>query len=197
MKQRGFTLIELLVVIAIIAILSIVVVLTLNPTELLRQSRDSDRVSDLSIMKTAVLLYIEDVSSINLASSSFGYGACYVSTLSGTGTTTTMCGVFATTGATVNASVTAGTYRKIDSTGWIPINFSRISAGTPFGQLPIDPVNNGSYYYSYAASSTSLTFEIDAILESAKYGKNGINDKVSTDGGDSSGTYEVGSNLTL
>jgi len=45
MKRSAFTLIELLIVIAIIAILSIVVILVLNPAQLLKQSRDSNRVS--------------------------------------------------------------------------------------------------------------------------------------------------------
>ena len=64
--KKGFTLIELLVVIAIIAILSVVVVLTLNPAEMLRRSRDSNRASDLSIIKTAIGLYLADVSSTNM-----------------------------------------------------------------------------------------------------------------------------------
>ena len=53
-KKKGFTLIEFLVVIAIIAILAVVVVLTLNPAELLRQARDSNRVSDFATFKSAI-----------------------------------------------------------------------------------------------------------------------------------------------
>ena len=56
-KQKGFTLIELLIVIAIIAILAVVVVLTLNPAELLRQARDSNRISDFATIKSALALY--------------------------------------------------------------------------------------------------------------------------------------------
>jgi len=58
--RRGFTLIELLVVIAIIAILAVVVVLTLNPAELLRQSRDANRVSDMATLTSALNLYLTD-----------------------------------------------------------------------------------------------------------------------------------------
>src|SRR5277367_382048 len=57
LRHSAFTLIELLVVIAIIAILSVVVILTLNPSQLLQQSRDSNRLSDLSITNTALGVY--------------------------------------------------------------------------------------------------------------------------------------------
>ncbi len=44
----AFTLVELLVVIAIIAILAVEVTLTLNPAQLLAQSRDATRISDMA-----------------------------------------------------------------------------------------------------------------------------------------------------
>lgn len=189
--KRGFTLIELLVVIAIIAILSVVVILTLNPTELLRQARDSDRISDLSTMRTALSLYLSTVSSVGLASSSFGYGACYLSTTSGNGTTSAYCGVFINTGATLDVSSSAATYRKTDSTGWLPVNFLQINGGTPFGSLPVDPINNASYYYAYAATSTGA-FEIATFIESKKYGPGGSNSVVTT-----GSIYESGSTQAL
>ena len=71
-----------------------------------------------------------------------------------------------------------------------------MTAGSPFGQLPVDPVNNASDFYSYAANA-NLTFELDAIMESNKYGQTGSDNKVSNDGGDNSSTYEIGSNLFL
>ena len=113
--KKGFTLIELLVVIAIISILAVVVVLTLNPAELLRQSRDSQRVSDLGTLKSAISLYLVDAAYPNLASSTTGgYAACYLSTISGKGTTTTTpaCGVFTKTYASGNSSATALLYRN-------------------------------------------------------------------------------------
>src|ERR1700748_1826186 len=56
--SRGFTLIELLVVIAIIAVLSVVVILVLNPAQLLQQARDSNRLSDMSTLNTALGIYV-------------------------------------------------------------------------------------------------------------------------------------------
>jgi len=187
---RGFTLIELLVVIGIIVVLSVVVVLTLNPAELLKQARDSGRLSDISTIKTAIMFYVVDSSNPSLASS---YTSCYLSTPSGAGTTTAKCGDFTNGSITVNASTTSSTYRKIDSTGWVPVNLSSIIAGTPLSSLPIDPTNDMNYYYAYAATSSGMVFEIDARLESSKY-KNTV---VVTDGGNNTSTYEAGTTLGL
>jgi general secretion pathway protein G len=195
-RSRGFTLIELLVVIAIIAILSVVVILTLNPTELLRQSRDSNRIADLSTLKTAVSLYLSDATSPNLASSTSGYGACYISAIGANATTTAKCGAFANT-YTSDATSTSLTYRNTNSAGWLPINFSQISYGSPLGTLPVDPLNNAVDYYSYAATSSGYSFEIDAFMESKKYSASGTNDVVSTDGGDNNNAYEVGTKSGL
>ena len=188
-SRKAFTLIELLVVIAIIAVISVVVILSLNPAELLRQSRDSGRLSDLSTIKSAILLYLADAQSPNIAASAFGYGSCYVSSISGgSGTTTAKCGVFTGAYAT-NVSSSAANYRKIDSTGWVPVNFSSLSYGSPFGALPVDPVNNNTTtYYAYAATSTGGSFfELDAFMESAKYTVTMAND-----GGNNANVYEIG-----
>jgi prepilin-type N-terminal cleavage/methylation domain-containing protein len=190
---NGFTLIELLVVIAIIAILAVVVVLTLNPAELLKQSRDSSRISDLSTLKSGVSLYLVDAVAPNIASSTpGGYNNCYVSTLSGNGATSTQCGVFKNTYSAV-VSTTAALYKNNNSTGWLPVNFSQITYGSPLSALPTDPTNNASYYYAYAATTTGgYYFEINAFIESKKYNASGTSDAVGPDGGNNTSTLEVG-----
>ena len=101
--NKGFTLIELLVVLAIVAILSVVVILTLNPAELLKQARDSNRVSDMATLKSAISLYLADVSTPVIGTSTY----CYVSVTAGTAiVTSTKCGYFSLTYATI-ASTTA------------------------------------------------------------------------------------------
>jgi prepilin-type N-terminal cleavage/methylation domain-containing protein len=191
-EPKGFTLIELLVVIAIVAILAVVVVLTLNPAELLRQARDSNRIQDLNTVKVGLSQYLADVGSPSITS-----GAAYNCYVSGPATTfTPNCGftAIAASGLYTVVTTTAANSRKIDGNGWIPTNFNQISSGSPFGQLPVDPLQSGDNFYRYVASSTALTFELKAPLESAKF-TNATNGVAATDGGTSSTAYETGTSL--
>ena len=216
--KKGFTLIELLIVIAVIAVLSVVVILSLNPAELLRQARDSNRVSDMATIKSALALYLTDVSSPVLGSSTY----CYISN-----STATIAIVASSTGSWTAPAATPGcgywfpsnttstwmnatTSRSIGSTGWIPVNLSGISSGSPLGQEPIDPINQGgnascsttnvslancSLFYSYIVSGTS--FKIASFMESKKYSNGGSGDVESKDGGYNPYVYEQGVNLSL
>jgi prepilin-type N-terminal cleavage/methylation domain-containing protein len=200
-SKKGFTLIELLVVIAIIAILSVVVILTLNPAELLRQSRDSNRISDFSVMKSAVAFYLASVSTPVIGTSTWCYQGIATASSSANG-----CGSYflQASGTLAGAACTSATCfatstsRAIDGTGWIPIPFSTITAGgSPISQLPIDPTNSGNNFYAYEASSTGLVFKMATQMESQKYSASGTNDVVSTDGGINNNMYEQGSNVKM
>ena len=186
-EQKGFTLIELLVVIAIIAVLAVVVVLTLNPAELLKQARDSNRISDLNTMKSALSLFVAD-GNTSLAT---GYASCYVSTSTSPGANCDSA--FSTNYAT---ATTTGS-KVINGSGWIPVNFNAISSGAPISNLPVDPINNATYWYGYGATSSDTTFKLTARMESSKYADGGSGDVESTDGGISSSTYEVGTKISL
>jgi prepilin-type N-terminal cleavage/methylation domain-containing protein len=202
-SKKGFTLIELLVVIAIIAILSVVVILTLNPAELLRQSRDSNRISDLSVTKSAVAFYLASVTTPTIASPT---AACYFSAPSSSINPTSTCAWFVNNGAysMPTSTLSTSTNRQsfgtttVDGLGWIPINFNSITAGgSPIGALPKDPLNTGDNYYTYIASNTLLQFKLATQMESAKYVSGGSGDVVTTDGGTSASVYEQGTNLGL
>ena len=191
--KKGFTLIELLIVIAIVAVLSVVVLITLNPVELLRQGRDSTRFSDMASIKSAIAYYLygtSDQTQFNGTSSN-----CYVYRV-GAQTHGTACGARYGTFAVVSSSIT-----KTDATGWIPVNLSLVPAGSggaPLATWPIDPAHptvNITFatqtFYTYVASTSPIGFyEISARLESTKFSSSS-----ETDGGNNANLYEVGTNL--
>ncbi len=213
--QKAFTLIELLIVIAIIAVLATVVILSLNPAELLRQARDSNRVSDAATLKSAIALYLADQASPSMGTS----GTCYTSAPGTTvsvpqtsgawvNTSTNPCINWFVSATSMNASTTRGITGS--GSGWLPIPFSNISAGSPIGSEPIDPTNQvgtctGSspslstcgLFYSYITSSSANTYKLGMFMESLKYTSGSGNVETDTyDGGYNNYVYEVGTNLT-
>jgi len=186
--RASFTLIELLVVLALVAILSVVVVMTLNPAELLKQARDSNRLSDLATVNTSLNLFSSDVVNGFMGTSTI----VYVSIPDNASSTCGSLGLpTLPTGWNYNC-VTSQNLRKTDGTGWIPVNFQRISSNSPISQLPIDPQNTtttNSYYTYIAGGSWKLTA---VSLESQKYLTEG-----NKDGGTAPSSYEIGNNLTL
>ncbi|MCL4499491.1 MAG: prepilin-type N-terminal cleavage/methylation domain-containing protein [Chloroflexi bacterium] len=189
-NKHGFTLIELLVVIAILAVLAVAVVLVLNPAELLKEGRDTTRISDLASLNSAIALYTADV--IN-----GGWPGSI--TYKCTSTSTAPSGA---AGCSVASSTT------VDGNGWVPINFNQIASGSPLPRLPIDP-NNGSTgcknqtgsstvcQYAFIASTTLGVYKLEALMESNKFYAGAGTAVVGNDGGLYSGVYEVGSNLQL
>lgn len=150
--KKGFTLIELVIVIGILAILASVVVLVLNPAQILAQARDSQRMSDLRSIKSAIAFYL----------------ATATSTTIGTGPTCTATGCGTSPNSpfgseTVNATTT------VTGSGWVQVNLTGTTGGSPLVALPLDPTNSGSYFYAYKGENTNKTFELDSRLESEKY----------------------------
>lgn len=166
-SARGFTLVELLVVIAIIAILAAVVVLIINPIELTKRGRDAARLTDLANLQQAINVAAQEATT--------------------SGDAILCSGV--STPCTANSNDGGGSARKSDGTGWVKVNLSsQKSVSVP--TLPADQINDSTYHYTY--SSDGDGWEINAVLESTQY-----TDKMTTDGGDNNGVYEVGSNLAL
>ncbi len=194
--RRGFTLIELLVVIAIVAVLAVVVVLVLNPAQLLQQARDSNRMSDLASINAALGYYLAD-SSLAGTVSLGTVSTTYLSVPDATATTTAgdhcdglgLASLPAGWGYHCGAS---STYRKSDTTGWLPVNFANMTNGSPLGQLPIDANNTTStgLYYSYAENGSQ--YQLTGRMESAKYIPNEV-----ASGGSDPALYTIGSNRSI
>ncbi|KKQ23022.1 MAG: hypothetical protein US36_C0006G0022 [Candidatus Wolfebacteria bacterium GW2011_GWC1_37_10] len=169
MKKKGFTLLELLIVIGILAILATTVTLVLNPAELLKQARDSQRLGDLRSVHAALGMYAA------------------TATVSPLFIATSTCTFATTTGPFSGGCITNST-RSTNGTGWVNVNFSLISGGSPLSVLPIDPSNNANYLYGFKNDVISNTWELDTVLESSKY-----NPMMGSDGGNQNGFFEIGS----
>jgi len=172
--QKGFTLIELLIVIAIIGLLAAVVLIAINPAEMMKRGRDSQRLSDVTNLKKAIDIYV---------ATSFQIPAtCVASTLYG-------CGAAACTDA----------QRSSAGTGWVPIILTQ-----NIPTLPVDPSSGQTITYTAAVPGTatanyrlacspaSTTFEINTYLESTTN-----TSKISSDGGNSAILFETGTDLLL
>ena len=88
-------------------------------------------------------------------------------------------------------------YQKTDGTGWIPINFSSVTSGSPLGTLPIDPVNAASSRLYYTYTTNGSQYETTAVMESPEYKLGEANDVIAQDGGTLATVYEKGSKLGL
>ncbi len=192
--RGGFTLIELLIVIGIIAILATTVVLVLNPTQLLREARDGKRVTELKTIKDGLSLAIVQIPPLDLGDTS----KVYVSLPDDSSPTSTCPShnlpSLTGSGKTYQCA-NSSQYQLTNGNGWIPVNFDQLPLKV-LSKLPIDPVNsnsnNSGLYYTYSPGS----FELNARLESNKYGPGGNKDKASADGGDTSLLFEAGDRLT-
>lgn len=182
-KAVGFTLLELLIVIGIMVILGTVLILVLNPAETLKKARDNQRISDLATVKTALGLYLTDVSSTDLDASvtngclgtnNTAARIFYSSTLSG-GDSSILCTASMSKGSDVDAgesySTTDYCYNiaspnaAVDGTGWLPVALTGISGGSPLSAYPVDPTNtamattqdNTMLAYRYACQQGTMS----------------------------------------
>jgi len=222
--SKGFTLLELLIVIAIIAVLSVVLIVALNPAETLKKTRDSQRISDLSSLKTAIGIYTTSKITPYLDGED-GVGPTTVNDkcLGGSGvkelwtslptaTATLVAGApllaIFDGGFAQPATITAAA--DVDGTGWVPVDLASIAGGAPISNMPIDPTNsadingstaalptNNALMYRYACSKANVTFELNAKLESNAYTLDTEDNKAKKDGGNNDILFETGSDLSL
>lgn len=188
MRRSGFSLLEMVVVLGIITLLALVTLLTLNPVQMLQQSRDARRVSDLATLNAGVTLYQSDqqlMPGYSMGATSTGYISvpAAMANCSDLGIATSSGYSYACSGSS-NYKTTAGA-------GWIPVNFQNIRGGAPFDLLAADPTNQTSSGLYYAYSTDGSKYIISASMESTKFRSN-----IQSSGGSDPTLYEVGTGLT-
>jgi prepilin-type N-terminal cleavage/methylation domain-containing protein len=184
MKSKNFTLVEMIIVLALISILAVILLVAIRPFEIFKKARDAQRIADLNrIDQIITVIYTQDFSfsELNYASPN----VVYISLKDSSATCTSWLSQLPSlpSGWSYHCSATP---TSMNGNGWIPIPFSDYPI-IALSQLPIDPINQPPYYYSFVVGGS---YEIEAKLES--------NFQASlNDGGDSGGFYEKGTNLTL
>ena len=198
--KKGFTLIELLIVIGILAILATTVVLVLNPAQLLAETRDTQRVSDLDTLRSAINLYLIQVPGADLGGGTGTFNCrdqIAPGNYSSSNSLTSTPSPFGTSGAGNQPTLPTGYVglRTTDGNGWVPVNFNDAAlGGSPLAVLPIDPnaltgdltaAATPGRWYAYTCNQGLKTYELNANMESTKYASGGGSDKEGTDGGTS------------
>ncbi len=156
--DQGISIIEVLVVITMVALLSTLAFVLINPQELKAKARDEKRLSDISTLERVI--------------SEFRVDNGYLPDELGVIRTSTSL----PTGA-------LGPLVQSNGNGWIPVNLSVYNS-----LLPIDPINNETYHYSY--SNNGYSFELNARLEI-------LTEHAQDDGGNDGTLYEVGDDLSI
>jgi hypothetical protein len=154
--------------------------------EMLKKSRDSRRLTELGEIDKALKLY-----SLSGGTSWGSSNTVYVS-IPDTSPTCSNLGLPSLPTGWSYSCRTEADYRKVDGNGWIPVNFTSISQGTPFSVLPTDPVNSAAAgnYYTYVSGGS---YAVSGLLESEKY----LKQSAVRDGGTDDGRFELGNDLNL
>jgi hypothetical protein len=185
MKNKSFAFVEILISLGVILTLLITIVSVLNPQELLRKARDNKRIYELNSLNLILnTLTLENPNAFNNIASN----TVYISLPD----TSFTCASW----LSKLPPLPSGWYYRCsnnpeasDGSGWLPINLD--IGYFKIKKLPIDPINQPPYYYTFVKSESG--YELNAILEAkSNIGPHGL---AGTDGGTSLNAYEIGTDL--
>lgn len=173
----------------ILGIVGVVAVLVINPTELFARAKDSNRISDVLNINKAINIYETLGGSVSGAPN-----IVYVSIPDDFSNCSGLDLPALPTDWSYHCE-NISNYRRMNGTGWIPIDFSSISSGSPFSVLPVDPVNSveKKLYYVYVNGEVVGSWALAATLESEKY----LSESANTDQGVDASKFEVGTDPWL
>ena len=117
-STKGFTLLEVMVVTTILATLATTTLVTLNPTELLAQMRDSQRITTIGMLRDAISLLVADAPATNLGDVT----RVHISLPSNDPNCADIVGLPTLPSGMFYRCVTAANLTRIDGHGWIPLN---------------------------------------------------------------------------
>ncbi len=186
---KSFTLIEILIVLSIIAVLSTVLITIIQPAEIFKNARDTQRINDLKNIEKTINLMLINNQSFNekqYASPNIVYVSLQDSS--------TICSSWLSQlpllpyGWSYQCSENPN---NLDGTGWIPIPFSQ-NYLINIPKLPTDPINKPPYFYTFTVGGS---YELTAALESES--NKGKEELGGNDQGDNNFIYEVGNNKKL
>lgn len=179
-RRKGFTLIELLVVIAIIALLSSIIFAMLSTSR--AKGRDARRLADLSQVSKAISVYETGAGVLSYGSSSIVY-----TSLPDTSSTCANWSLPALQSGWSYRCVASTKLRNTDGTGWIPIDLAGTRGDSFLNQLPLDPINRETGYYTYIPPQSGAQF----VVAASKAESPTSNMEINSTGGFTLGAFSI------
>jgi len=180
--KKGITFIEILIVLSVIVILLSFFLFIWNKSNFASKARDAKRINDLQLIDLTLKTILSTGEDIYLGEENIIYTSLPDSSFTCSNyNLTKIFPPFSYRCKRINS------YLNLNGSGWIPVDFS-LSQTISFKSLPVDPLNNEEYFYTYQVKNGK--YKLTAKLEDP-----GNYLKLSNDGGFEPNLYEVGTYL--
>lgn len=176
-KLKGFTIVELLIVIAILGVIAIALLVTINPGEAQKKTRDAQRIIHMKTLQTLIDQFMIDGNNATGAIIS----ASGVNSSAVVAQNSQLCGVTSWLG--INTCLYSST---------VPIDPNNGTSRTFINNASSTPIGTGLIVAQYRAKISSNDYEVNIMQESVSNAS-----KISGDGGNSNQWLEAGTDLTL